>query len=174
MPITYKKIASVTVTGATAADITFSSIPGIYTDLLIKASTRRDISTGSGGLQLQFNGATASNYSYRRLYGNGSSAASDSTATDTSMYAGECGNASNTADTFMSNDIYIPNYISSVAKSVSSDAVTENNATSAIQMMVAGLWNPSTQAAITSIKLFPAAGNFVTHTTAILYGIKKD
>lgn len=168
---TYIKIATVTVGAGGAASIDFTSIPNTYTDLVIKASTRRDTSTGSGGLQLKFNGATT-NYSYRRIYGTGSGAASDSNSSDTSLYVGEVGNASNTASTFMSNDIYIPNYTSSNTKSVSADAVSENNATAAIATLIASLWNNT--AAITSISLLPAAGNFVQYSTATLYGILKN
>jgi hypothetical protein len=48
--------------------------------------------------------------------------------------------------------MYIPNYAGSSNKSVSIDAVTENNATAAEANLVAGLW--SSTAAITSITLY--------------------
>ncbi len=75
-------------------------------------------------------------------------------------------------NTFANGEIYIPNYTASVNKSVSIDSVTENNATSAIAALDAGLW--ANTAAITSINLNGNNGNFVQYSTAYLYGIVKS
>ena len=78
--------------------------------------------------------------------------------------------SSDTANTFSNNSIYIPNYTGSNNKSVSVDSVYENNATTAGQHLVSGLWASS--AAITSVKLTEGFGNnWVQYTTATLYGI---
>jgi hypothetical protein len=76
-----------------------------------------------------------------------------------------------TANTFSNGEIYIPNYAGSNYKSWSSDAVTENNATSADMSLVAGL--TSITAAITSITIAGAAGNLVQYSTAYLYGVSN-
>lgn len=159
----------------TAASVTFSNIPQTgYTDLKVVASPRRDSSSGSGSMGIRFNGATT-NYSWRRLNGNGSAAGSDNSSVETYINAGEVGNSTNTANTFMSNEIYIPNYTSTTtAKSVSVDGVAENNATTASTNLIAGLWNPGTQAAITTITLLPYSGNFVANSTFSLYGIANS
>lgn len=171
MANTFVKIADYTVTGATAASIDFTSIPNTYTDLLILTSTRLDNGTDNG-VRLQFNGDTASNYSWRYIYGNGSTATSGSGATQTYAFGAISNRSTATASTFANCYTYIPNYTASTAKSVSLDGINENNATAADAMLWASLWTGT--AAISSIKLFPSVGNFVQYSTAYLYGISKS
>lgn len=66
MPKTYEPIATQTL-GSAAATVTFSSIPGTYTDLVLVMSA-----TGSSSgldIRVQVNSDTASNYSITRLLG---------------------------------------------------------------------------------------------------------
>jgi hypothetical protein len=65
MTATYEKIATSTL-GSTASDVTFSSISGSYTDLVLIVN--ETCSTGSG-LNVQFNSDTGSNYSSTYMYG---------------------------------------------------------------------------------------------------------
>jgi len=175
MANTYKLIASSTVGSGGAANIEFTSIPATYTDLCVKMSARA-VSGGDtfASLLLTFN-SSATGYTNKRITASGSTPASSSDGT-TYIYLkyGINGSAS-TASTFGNLDIYIPNYAGSNYKSVSSDYVTENNATEAWRGLNAGLW--SNTAAITSIKLEADYGgiqNWAQYTTAYLYGIKKD
>ncbi len=172
MATTYEAIATVTVGSGGAANIEFTSIPGTYTDLLVFYSTRA-ATTGSD-MGARFNGDTGSNYSYRKLGGNGSTASSDSASSQTSLTrVGRVNPSAATANTFSNNYMYIPNYTSSNNKSVSMDGVSENNATSANADLIAGLWSNS--AAITSISLLiDGGGNFAQYSTATLYGIKNS
>ena len=164
-------IASYTATGSVAS-IDFTSIAADWTDLILKVSARNDAITTVGGLWIQFNGATT-NLSSRILYGTGSAAGSFS---DTTIFAYSDA-ASATSSTFSNVDYYIPNYAGSTNKSVSVDAVMENNAAAASSSLTAGLW--SNTAAITSIKLQTfnnsnsALANFVIHSTAYLYGVSN-
>ena len=172
MALTYTAIATVTVTGSTQASLDFNSIPATYTDLLLLLSLRDDKS-GAGtwtGVKIQFNG-NSSNYSTRYLYGDGSSTGSGSDST--SNYIGGWQNSlANTASTFGSGSVYIPNYAGSNNKSISTDSVSETNATGALANLVAGLW--SNTSAITSIAITCASGgNWVQYSTATLYGIKN-
>ena len=174
---TYIQIGStVTVGAGGAASIDFTSIPATYTDLLIKLSVRSDQAASNGqDIYVQFNGDTGSNYSFRRLYGTGSAAASDSaSASATAGRVGRATSATSTASTFASNNIYIPNYAGSAAKSISIDGVEENNATASIMVLNAALWSGT--AAITSVKIqcLAASTNFVQYSTASLYGISKS
>ena len=177
MPDTFVKIASVTVGSGGAANIDFTSIPGTYTDLCLKFSLRSTANDAPGSnpsdANLYFNNSTSS-YSERMLYtDNGTSAASAATSGSLFNWAGTQNSNSNTASTFSNCEVYIPNYAGSTNKSVSSDAIRENNATGGIQMrLFAGLW--SNTAAITSVKLVPDYGNFAQYSTATLYGIKKN
>jgi hypothetical protein len=160
-----KLIATATVGSGGAADITFSSIPQTFTDLVVLVSTRQ--TTGSfPTMFFYFNGLTT-NRSYRSLYGTGSSALSG-TGSDT--IAGLTTGSSQTSNTFGSFNIYIPNYTGSTNKSVSAEGVTENNATESYQFLVANLW--SSTAAITSLTLL-TGGTLAENSTASLYGITK-
>lgn len=158
--------------GSAAATISFTSIPATYTDLFIAVSSR---SAGSDpeDLYLQFNGDTGANYSFRRLYGSGSSVASDAVASNaTAGRVGRVNSGNYTGSTFSSTGIYIPNYLSSVAKSISSDTVEENNATQAFQMIFATIWSGTS--AITSVDLKVFSGvNFAQYSSATLFGILK-
>ncbi len=174
MANTYQIIARTTVGSGGAANIEFTSIPNIYTDLLVKIShrsSRTGFTVSDTGLQ--FNSDTvASNYTSRRLFSDGSGAASDS-ITHSSGYWGYSSAANATANTFTNTEIYIPNYTSSNAKSYSIDSAQENNVSAAYAFFIAGIWTGT--AAITTIKLFDAnSANFVQYSTATLYGIKNS
>ena len=166
MANTFELIYSATVGSGGAADITFSSIPSTYTDLCIKVSARGSYSGGTIAFRLNPNGSTA-NMTSRVLYGDGSSAAS---FTDTIAYGNIPGSTA-TSNTFGNLEFYIPNYTSSNAKSISCDGVTENNATAALALFSASLWNSSS--AISSIVLMPTAGTILQYSTAYLYGVKN-
>ena len=172
MATTYEAIATVTVTGATAANMEFTSIPATYTDLSILLSAR--VNDANGVAQLYFNGSTSSDKRWRRLYGDGSTATSDNSS-GLSQYFRPIGinRSDQTASTFGNMSIYIPNYAStSTYKSMSADGVNENNATFAEAALNAGLWESNN--AITSITIIPSAGSFVQYSTATLYGIKNS
>ncbi len=169
---TYIQIGStVTVGAGGAANITFSSIPNTYTDLMLVMSLRSDTVSTGDNIELTFNSST-STYSRIRLYGAGSgSPASDSASSYTTM-AFMNGNGA-TASTFSSAYLYIPNYAGSTNKSFSIDTVQETNATSTYMGLFAGLW--ATTSAINSINLKPNGGtNFMQYSTASLYGISKS
>jgi hypothetical protein len=168
MATTFTKIASVTVGSGGAATIDFTSIPATYTDLCLKLSARSD-SAGAEAAIIEFNGSTTG-FSGRRLAGEGTGGGASDTLTN---IRAAIDTAADTASTFSNGEFYIPNYAGSTNKSVSLDQVMENNATAAVQSLVAGLW--SNTAAITSIKLsLNAGGDFVQYSTATLYGIKNS
>jgi hypothetical protein len=63
---TYEAIATQTL-GSAAASVTFSSIPGTYTDLVIVCTPLR-VTAGAEELVFQFNSDTGSNYSINNSY----------------------------------------------------------------------------------------------------------
>ena len=171
MPVTYKLIATTTVSTATAASMEFTSIPATFDDLVVKFSARMSNAANVvDDVIISFNGST-SNFAQRRLFGDGSAANSGSNDGST-RYVAQAPNASATASTFGNAEVYISNYAGSANKSVSADAVSENNATASYQFFSAVLWSNS--AAITSVTLNGLNSNFVQHSTATLYGIKKS
>ena len=171
---TFTQIGEAKVVGSGgAANIDFTGIPATFTDLVIKYSLRDNTSGGgvSNNLYVQFNNSGGTAYSSRLLYGNGSSALSASNSSNAQAIYQYINSAGSTANTFAIGDIYITNYLSSSEKSFISNSVTETNATGAIVGLGASLWTGTS--AITSIKLTPASGSFVQHSTAYLYGISN-
>ena len=167
MPSTYIKLASTTVGAGGASSIDFTSIPQTYTDLVVKYSLRN--ASNNTTLQVTFNNdGTRANYSYRQVYGNGSSVVNDA---QSDIFWGQVNPSSYTASTFSNGEIYIPNYLSANKKSASSDAVLENNATASTAALLAGLWQGT--AAINQISLSCYIGSFAQYTTATLYGVLK-
>jgi hypothetical protein len=172
MANTFEAIATVTVGSGGAADITFSSIPATYTDLLVKFSVRSSLSGVDHQVRINVNSTgVGSNFSLRQLQGNGASVSS-STSTTGWFTGGTMPGTSATANTFGSIELYIPNYAGSSNKSMSVDAVGENNATTAYAEFNAVLY--SNTAAISSLSFTGASGDFVQYSTATLYGIKKN
>ena len=168
MATTMKLIAKQTL-GSAAASVTFSSIPQTgYSALLLKVSARSAAvgTTLDGGI-LRFNGDTsAGNYTGRRLYGNGTSAVSDTSGGIPLFNTG----ATATALTFGVSEVLIPNYAGSTAKSYSVSSNNENNATLGYVAAIASLWSGT--AAITSIVISQSAGdNLVTASSFTLYGL---
>lgn len=166
MALQLYKIATVEVGSAGAATIDFTSIPQGYTDLMIKVSTRGTTANASGGYyyDITFNN-TSSNRSGRYVEGANGTTVFSATYTPWGLSTP----SDFTANTFSNNEIYIPNYAGSNYKSLSSDAVNENNASAGRIDLIAGLWSDT--AAITSIKFVQGAGNFAQYSTATLYGI---
>ena len=170
MPNTYTLIASSTVGAGGASSIDFTSIPSTYTDLCLKVSSRDTYSAAFLDVFLQFSGITTSVYTYRRLTGDGSSAAS-SFGTDVKLPVAIHNGATSTSNTFTNWEIYIPNYTSSNNKTVSVDMTAEQNATLSYTGLYAGIMaNTST---VTSIKLLCQTA-FAQYSTAYLYGIKNS
>ena len=150
---------------ASAASVTFANIPQTgYTDLKIVFSARGDNASNSSQI---FTKVNSSDGSSRVLRGSGSAASS---FTDASlMETGRASAANSTANTFSSGEIYIPNYSTAAVHSISSDVVSENNATEAYAEMAASLTTSS--AAITSITLTQSGPNFVQYSTFSLYAL---
>ena len=169
MPANYVLLERIEL-NASAASVTFSNIPQTgYTDLKVVMSARTDTNDGSSGQwgYVNFNGASTNN-STRILYGTGSGTGSF-TGSSPTPYGAYVEPSNFTSSTFSNSEVYIPNYTSSNNKSYSIDSVTENNATGAYSNLTAGLWSSS--AAITSVVISPAAGNFVQYSTFSLYGL---
>ena len=152
---------------ASAASVTFSNIPQSgYTDLKLVMSLRSARVDTDDTIYVDFNSFAGTNLSQRRLEGNGASASSSSA----SLIAFRANAANNTASTFTSAEIYLPNYTTSSNKSMSIDSAFENNSTTAYLNMVAGLWSSSS--AITAVKIYSAnSANLVQYSTFSLYGL---
>ena len=160
MATTYVQIGSVTA-GTGVTEFNFNSIPSTYTDLKLVYSMN-----GTTDVLITFNGLS-NNFSYRSIWGDGSNAYSFSgtNAFITAQYPSAFGS------TFSSQEMYIPNYLSSNKKSMSLDNVSEGNSATAYNVMMAYIWDNT--AAITSIKLQITTG-IAQYSSAYLYGIKNS
>jgi hypothetical protein len=165
------QLVSTVTLGTAASSITFSSIPQTATDLLVLFRGRAN--NTQNAFRVQFNSDAGANYSQRILNGTGSSVTSTSTTGGTYISTQLLTPSTYTANTFSNISVYIPNYTSSSAKSLSIDGVQENNSTAANQQIVAGLWSGT--AAITSLTVLTSGGSFLfaADTTASLYIITK-
>lgn len=160
MALTYEPISTTTSSGTTTS-ITFSSISGSYTDLILVMNTTPSNVTSFIGMR--FNGDTGSNYSATRLYGNGTSATSDRNTNGTSAQVGTVRESG--INTTICN---INNYSNSTTNKtiISRDSVVDFRVGALVS-----LWRST--AAITSITLIcPDASGFGSGSTFTLYGIK--
>jgi hypothetical protein len=164
-------IQTVTVGSGGAAAISFPSIPATYDDLVVVTSLRGTLTNSQIGILLTFNNDSGANYLERRLVGTGSSTNSGSNYSTNFIYSGQAPANTSTASTFGNTSFYVPNYRSSVAKSVSIDSVREDNATATFLNITAGLWSGT--AAINRLDLTCEVSNWAEGSSASLYGIRK-
>ena len=171
MGANYVKLETITVGEAGASSVTFNNIPQSgYTDLKVVVSCRSNRAALADGIVLTFSPSAGSVYSYKYLEGNGASAASGGASSQANLQGFSIPSATATANTFSNTEIYIPNYTVSQYKSISSDSVMENNATTSYTDFLAGLW--SSNSAITGITLAPVVGTaWVQYSTFSLYGL---
>lgn len=147
-----------------SANITFTNIPQNWTDLHIVMSLRGQ---SERMFFINFNDYSIAP-TVRYLYGIGSSVGSEAPGLAT---AGFGSLSTDTANTFGSISLTIPNYTSSAVKSYSSDSVSESNATFSFQAITAGIWNST--AAINNIRITCRSGNIIAGSSATLYGINR-
>lgn len=172
MALTYVLIASNTLS-SNAAFVTFNNIPNTYTDLIVKGSTRTDNDFLADSIYVQINGTTT-NYSWTFLRGNGSSASSSRGNTESRLFMNASINGTlSTSNTFSNWDLYIPSYLASQNKQISSYSAVEDNSTTGWNVASANLWRNT--AAITSLTftVVTANKNFVSGSSFWLYGIKN-
>lgn len=164
---TYEKIQTNTLSSA-QSDLTFTSISGSYTDLIIIVNA--GCSSNGDVLYMQFNGDTSTNYSNTVMFGGGSTATSDRSSGVTYISLSQGAGLGTGASAY--NCIsQINNYSNATTfKTV----LTRNNIPSAglypATEFRGSLWR-ATPAAITSIRFYTSAGNIVAGSTFTLYGI---
>jgi hypothetical protein len=151
-----------------AASIEFTSIPQDGTDLVLLTSARTNRAETGDLLGCNLNGVST-NQSSRIIEGSGSGVGSSSLTT---LRVANATGANATSNTFGNSIAYFSNYSGNTAKSISVDAVSENNATASGQFIVANLWNST--AAITSITVLSVnSANLQAGTTISLYKVTK-
>ena len=172
MPSSRQLIAS-QVLGTSASSVAFSAIPGTFKDLILLISARASGSGSLAGLAIKVNGSTTNIYSNTNLFAYSASGTSDRTTNAANIpQMDNITDGGGTANTFSSNELYIPNYTASANKPTSLSSVVEKNTTANFEWLVysgAGLYRDT--AAITSIALTTNAGSFVAGSSFYLYGL---
>jgi hypothetical protein len=158
MPSTYTPIATTTL-GSAASSVTFSSISGSYTDLILVANYTGSVSDQF--LNIQFNSDTGSNYSNTNLFGDGSSATSNRNSNATAVRAAFYGSAQSN---FIAN---VMNY----SNTTTNKTVVSRDNTNTFVVSRVNLWRSTS--AITSMVLAMSSGNIASGSTFTLYGVKS-
>lgn len=170
MPQNYVLLETIELTQTTAS-VTFDNLPTSgYSDLKIVVCARSNRSTEiRDELFVRFNGDSGANYTYKTLRGISTTADALSGSGVSAIFRNDMTASGATANTFSNQEIYIPSYRSSSAKTVSIDSVMENNGANSTVHLSAGYWSGTS--AITSITLLPEVSTFTANSTFSLYAI---
>lgn len=160
---TYTPIATTTL-GSAAASVTFSSISGAYTDLVIVVDYSLNVSNSS--LFVRLNGDTASNYSHTRISGTGSVASSGrgSTADQARI------TADTTAQSASTRQLVTVNLMNYSNSSYYKTLLSRYNSTGGTEAYV-DLWRSTAAVTSVQIKGYDATAIIESGSTFTLYGI---
>lgn len=153
--------------------VTFSSIPGTFRDLKIVIDGASSAAAVSEAVNIEFNGDSGSNYDIQFIQGTGSSATSGGTVATTPPEVCQVTGAS-VSNVSSGGIAYIPNYAQTTfQKWCLSKAILKTGTASTSNFFIQdfNIWWRNT-AAITSITLTLASGNWVAGSTVSLYGVK--
>lgn len=160
MPSTYTPIATTTL-GSASASVTFSSISGSYTDLVLIVAGSKS-GSGSADVVWQANGNTGSNYSQTAIYGAGTVAESDRGSNATGARAGRIG---------ASQSISVLNFFNYSNTTTNKTCVARGSVADSLVISQVSLFRNTS--AITSLSFTLATGdNFASGCVFTLYGIK--
>jgi len=152
---TYVALATNTLS-STAASVTFSSISGAYTDLVVVSNVSTTLTNIN--FIIRFNSDSAANYSWTSLGANTTIATSNYVASTASPRVADEGYLTTTIGTYVtSNTTTYKTYLSRA-----------NGSTVGVGAVV-GLWRST--AAINAITLLPASSTFISGSTFQLFGI---
>ena len=165
MATTYEPIATTTL-GSDTATVTFSSIPGTYTDLVLIIGGNLAVSTNSETIKFQANSDTNNNYSDTYIYGACGSATSGRNSNTNAASCGRMG-GTNYGGTVIA---HFQNYSNTTTYKTVVGRGSETN----VVWASVGLWRSTS--AITSLTVFPelygSGTKFKSATVLTLYGIK--
>jgi len=164
-------IAYYAVSGSSTNNIYFSNIPQGYQDLCLVINARSAYSAATAQAYTYINNDSSALYSDTRLYGDGSSAASDR-ASGGILYLGDIPAATSTSGIFGSTVNHFINYANTTTyKAILTRAATDLNGSGYSQLW-AQLYRSTS--AITILNCYNTTGaNWVAGTTFSLYGIRS-
>ena len=169
MANTYTLIASNVLSGTTS-NVTFSSIPSTYTDLVLRISSRTD-SPNIGSYFTYYYNSNTSTRSVTYLERDNANVVASFRDTTNEAWGGSAGGTA-TSNTFGSAEIYIPNYTGTINKPSSAFGTGESNSTTGSRTAISANLTQITSA-VTSVSLIGGDGSFVSGSSFYLYGIKN-
>ena len=167
----FESIATITVGSGGAANVEFTSIPGTYTHLQLRAICRTERTIVGDTIYVTINSdTTKANYARHILYVDGSSATAVGTTSNSDI--GTTPGSSANANVFSANVIDILDYANTNKyKTIRYLAGYDNNGSGQVRIG-STLWQSTS--AITSIKIDNDSGNDINqYSHFALYGIKS-
>ena len=166
---TYYPLATTTLSSTTAT-VTFSSISGSYTDLILIISGRSTYAGSISDSRLKINSDTGTNYSNTSLYGDGSAAGSDRFSNSTFGSAGFWFPAANTTSgIYSATTVQFMNYSNTTTYKTWLVKNGNNSNLAGLPHFNVGLWRSTS--AITQLDISLATGSWASGSTFTLYGI---
>jgi hypothetical protein len=159
-----------TILTVAAASISISNIPQGYRDLRIMLDARSDTAATNTAITAQVNGDTGTNYNWESLIGTNIAAGGEGLS-QTSWTLGLATAASATASRPGVLNVVLPAYADTTFHKTFfclNHLSFNDSSTNTQSRNYSGTWRSA--AAITSLTLTPAAGNFVAGTVARVYG----
>lgn len=151
--------------------VTFSSIPGTYEHLQLRMYARNTDTAGSRSFLVEPNSDTGANYAYHVFTGNGSAPSISSSANDTFAVLGTMPANSAAANVFGVAVIDLLDYASTNKnKTFRSLSGFDNNGSGNAEFG-SFLWKNT--AAVTSLRIYFASGNFTSGSVIALYGLRS-
>lgn len=161
-----------TTLSTSAASVTFSDIPQSYEHLQIRGISRTTTSgTGGDWILARFNSDTGNNYSWHRIYGNGSAASADNGTSQSVVRIGVGPRDGTTASCFGGFVCDILDYTNTNKYKTTRSLMGDDVNGAGDIAFYSGLWMNTN--AITSIILLPEANNLKQYSSFALYGIKR-
>lgn len=162
----------VVVPGGGAASITFSSIPQTHENLRVSVMGRTTQAATNTIIRMRFNGDSSASYDYQQVFALGATEDGNSAIGDTFVPAATLSGANAPANAASQGQAEILGY----ARTIFHKCITLPYGTKMgtggsdnSSVLLQGWWRNT--AAISSIVLTPASGNFAEGTVASLYGI---
>jgi hypothetical protein len=175
MAVTYKLLSSTTL-GSNATNLTISSIPQTYDDLILRIVSQSGVASTLSQIYVQFNGDTTAKYRNKWIYWYGNSGSNIDLIASTDTFGSLMfqGTSSGSSQPGM-GVYYISKYSSTTqTKSVSGNTTQVQSGSINYYSKVGGLTWMNSSAGISSMYFFGSGSdNMLAGATFKLYGIKN-
>lgn len=154
---TYTPLANITL-GSSAASVTFSSISQAYRDLVLVVQSG---TTGGADMSIRLNSDSGSNYNWVQMYGNGSTATSNSFSAQNHFF--DYGTPTTVAAMMT---MQLQDYS---ATDKHKSVLARRDWAAGLTLASAGRW--ASTSAVTALQVYAFSGSFIAGSTFALYGV---